>query len=192
MSDQPPPDPPTIEQLYVPLRRSLLAFLRKHTGDPHAAEDLLHDVVVKALVGSRDQAKPPQNLTAWLYAVARNAAMDFHRRARPTEEMPEDLAGEEADWSEDYLELADCLRPMVRRLPDKYRQTVLACEFDGARLRDLADAEGVSLSAIKSRASRGRRMLQDELVTCCNVVLSASGQVMDYDPVAVRRCAPGP
>jgi RNA polymerase sigma-70 factor, ECF subfamily len=185
-----PPPTPAIEELYAELRKSLLAFLRKHTGDAHAAEDLLHDVVVKALAAGRGDAAPPENLTAWLYAVARNAAMDYHRRARPSEELPDDLADDPVGHGEDYLELANCLRPMAERLPSLYRDTVVAAEFDGALLRDLAQAEGVSVSAIKSRASRGRKLLQQELVSCCSVVLSPSGEVLDYDPVAAQQCIP--
>lgn len=183
---------PSIEKLYAELRKSLLSYLRKHTGDAQAAEDLLHDVVVKALAAGRSQDAPPANLTAWLYAVARNAAMDYHRKSRPMVEVPEDIPDVGNDPSDDYLELANCLRPMALRLPDKYRQTVLEAEFNGALLRDLAQAEGVSLSAIKSRASRGRRMLQDELVLCCSVVLSPSGRVLEYDSVAAQQCAPRP
>jgi len=84
-----------------------------------------------------------------------------------------------------------CLRPLVQRLPPIYRDTLLAAEFDGRPLRALAEAEGVSLSAIKSRASRGRRLLQDELVACCSVTLSKSGAVLDYDERAAGTCAPG-
>ena len=42
------------------------------------------------------------------------------------------------------------------QLPDKYRDTLLATDFDGEKMQSVADREGVSLSAIKSRASRGR------------------------------------
>ena len=47
--DEAPANAASMADLYAELRLSLLAFLRKHTGDPQAAEDLLHDVVVKAL-----------------------------------------------------------------------------------------------------------------------------------------------
>lgn len=191
MTNAPPGTSQPVEELYTQLRQSLLAFLRKHTGDASAAEDLLHDVVLKALAAGRSQAAPPDNLAAWLYAVARNAAMDFHRRSRRTAELPEDLEDLAAEGTdEDYLELANCLRPMAERLPPKYRQTVIAADFDGTPLRQLAQAEDLSVSAIKSRASRGRRLLQQELVACCRVVLSDSGQVLDYDPRAAQQCAP--
>jgi len=44
---------PGMAKVYGELRGALLAFLRKHTDDAQAAEDLLHDVVVKALATGR-------------------------------------------------------------------------------------------------------------------------------------------
>ena len=177
-----------IASLYGELRGALLAYLRKHTGDAQAAEDLLHDVVVKALVAGRNAERTPENLTGWLYTVAHNAAIDYHRRQRPSEELPEDLA-DTRDERDAAQELANCLRPLVERLPPIYRETLLAAEFEGRPLRALAEAEGVSLSAIKSRASRGRRLLQDELAACCSVTVSKAGKVLDYDERAAGACA---
>lgn len=178
---------------YAELRGSLLAFLRKHTGDPQVAEDLLHDVILKALVAGSDLASSPRNLTGWLYAVARNAAMDHHRRSRPTEELPEELASPDGhDDDAAIVELANCLRPMAERLPGTYRETLIAAEFDGMALADVARQQGLTLSAVKTRASRGRRLLQQELVACCRVALSAQGQVLDYDAAEAAKCAPRP
>jgi RNA polymerase sigma-70 factor (ECF subfamily) len=58
-------------------------------------------------------------------------------------------------------------------------------------LADIAKAQGLSLSAVKTRASRGRRLLQQELVECCRVALSPKGAVMDYDVRKAAACAPG-
>ncbi|MBL8521356.1 MAG: sigma-70 family RNA polymerase sigma factor [Betaproteobacteria bacterium] len=189
---QSPLAPPTLETLYPELRAALLAFLKKRTGDAAVAEDILHDVVVKALASAGTENEASRNLTGWLYAVARNAAMDYHRGHRPTEELHEDIAAESADENEALQQLALCLRPMAERLPEPYREVVLAAEFDGQPLRVLANAEGLTISAIKSRASRGRRMLHEQLVACCRVVLSQSGAVADYDANAARACAPQP
>lgn len=178
---------------YARLRESLIGFLRKHTGDPQVAEDLLHDVVLKALAANRDGAGSPRNLTGWLYAVARNAAMDHHRRSRPTEELPEELVAPEGDDDEATIaKLADCLRPLAERLPPTYRDTLIAAEFDGLTLAAVAQRQGLSLSAVKTRASRGRRLLQQQLVECCRIALSARGEVLDYDARKVAGCAPSP
>lgn len=180
-----------VGDLYAELRRSLLAFLRKHVGDPQVAEDLLHDVVVKALAAGRDADHAPRNLTGWLYAVARNAAMDHHRGARATDDVPEDLCVPAPDEGEAALaELANCLRPMALRLPATYRDTVIAAELEGRPLGDVARAQGITLSAVKTRASRGRRLLQQEIVQCCRVALSAQGVVLDYDVREAAKCGP--
>lgn len=180
-----------LSALYRELRRSLLEFLRKHTGDNQVAEDLLHDVVLKALAAGRQAATTPQNLTGWLYAVARNAAMDHHRRTRPSEELPDDLRAPEAEEDEAGLaELSNCLRPMVENLPETYRATLIAAEFDDLPLAEVARLQGLSITAVKTRASRGRRLLLKQLVDCCSVTLSAQGQVLDYDARKVAKCVP--
>ena len=180
-----------LSEAYQSLRRPLLAFLRKLTGDSEVAEDLLHDVVLKALASGMDDSRStPRNLTGWLYAVARNAAMDHHRRMRPHTELPDDLQAPAPDEDEAMLAaLASCLRPAADRLPETYRGTVIASEFERRPLADVAREQGVSLSAVKARASRGRRLLQQEIVECCRVALSAQGKVLDYDTRKAARCA---
>ena len=182
--------PAALGALYRELRGSLLAYLRRHTGDAQVAEDLLHDVLLKALVAGRDAETSPRHLNAWLYAVARNAAMDHHRRARPTAELPEDLAApvDDDDDKRSAAELSNCLRPMAERLPDTYRDTLIAAEFDGLPLAEVARRQGISLAAAKTRASRGRRLLRAQLVECCRVALSAQGRVLDHEPCEATRC----
>jgi hypothetical protein len=55
---------------------------------------------------------------------------------------------------------------------------------------DEARLQGLSLTATKTRASRGRRLLQQQLVACCRVSLSAQGEVLDYNPQEAAKCAP--
>lgn len=180
-----------VAEVYRELRHALLAFLRKQTADAQVAEDLLHDVVIKALAATRNEAHTPRNLTGWLYAVARNAAMDHHRRHRQTDELPEELADVEPDDENSaVIELASCLRTVAERLPGTYRETVIAAELDGLSLLQVAELQGLSLSAVKTRASRGRRLLREEFVRCCRVALSQQGQVLDYDTEEVAKCQP--
>jgi RNA polymerase sigma-70 factor (ECF subfamily) len=79
---------------------------------------------------------------------------------------------------------------MAERLPATYRATLIAAEFDGLKLADVARQQGLSLTAVKTRASRGRRLLQQELIACCDIALSAAGQVVDYDARKAASCAP--
>lgn len=179
--------------LYPQLRRGLLAYLRKLTGDRAVAEDLLHDVVLKALASGRDAEPVVHNPVGWLYAVARNAAMDHHRRSRPSDPLSDELAAElsEADEAAALDGLTACLRPAAQALPETYRATVIAAELEGRPLAEIAAELGLSVAAVKQRASRGRRLLRDQLVECCRVALSPTGTVLDHDAASRSSvCAP--
>lgn len=183
-----------LAESYQALRGPLLAYLRRLVGDPQIAEDLLHDVMLKAMAALRDESTPPRNLAAWLHRVAHNAAMDHHRAARPIETLDDELAdtlpSQPIDPVDAAADLSNCLQPLVAQLPEAYRAVVRAAELEGRTLREIADAEHISLDAAKQRASRGRRQLREQLLRCCEVALSAQGQVVDFTP---RRgsCATG-
>lgn len=181
-----------LAQAMVESRRALLAFLRRQVGDAALAEDLLQDVFVKALT-----AKPaPGNPDGWLRTVARTTVADYFRRRRATEPLADETPAPPEPETRPHEALANCLRPLADALPPRYRDTLLAAEFGDRPLRELAAAEGVSLSAIKSRASRARAMLRERVLDCCEVEFAA-GLVADWAlrPGAqcppARRCSPG-
>lgn len=164
---------------FAGLRGRLLAHLRRQLDDVSVAEDLLQEVFVKALAAQAGGQRP-LNLSAWLYGIARNSLIDYYRAKRPTEALPETLQAEVPELDTAVQELAACLLPLARQLPAIYRSTLLAVDFEGRRLQEVADEQGVSLSAIKSRASRGRQLLKKGLLACCEVELSQQGAVLDY------------
>jgi RNA polymerase sigma-70 factor (ECF subfamily) len=170
------------------LQHSLRGFLRRRVKDPTVAEDLLQDIFVKALAAnSADRA--PKNLPGWLYAAARTTVIDYYRASRPATEEIDQLASDTETVDDEHLhrELATCLRPLVRQLPAIYRDTLLATDFDGATMQAVAKEQGLSVSAIKSRASRGRVMLKEKLLDCCHVEMS-SGVVADYHHRSSSTC----
>jgi RNA polymerase sigma-70 factor, ECF subfamily len=175
--------PTTSEDLgaaFAALRTSLRNYLRRRVSDPILVEDLIQDVFVKASAAISAK-RAPNNLTGWLYSAARTTVVDYYRSARPdTMELDESLPDTQHASDEVlHQELAICLRPLARQLPAIYRDTLLATDFDGKTMQTLADEQGLSLSAIKSRASRARLMLKAKLLDCCHVEMSG-GLVTDY------------
>ena len=170
---------PDIALAYKDLRQALLGFLRNKVRDNNIAEDLLHEVFLKA-ISAIERGDSPSNLTGWLYTIAKNSVIDYYRTQRPTDPLPEELASPQPEDNLVEQDLARCLKPLTASLPPLYRNTLNATDFGGQTMQVLADQEGVSLSAIKSRASRGRQMLKRSLLTCCQVDVSQSGQVLDF------------
>lgn len=172
---------------YARLRSGLLSFLRRRVEDAATAEDLLHTVFLKALA-SGQSALSSETTASWFYRIARNAVIDHYRGKRAVTELTDDLALDAAEDTSSIEALAACLLPFAQRLPAIYRDVLLGTEFQGRTQRAVAADLGISLSAVKSRASRGRRMLKEELLACCHVELSRSGQIIDHHRRAAGRC----
>lgn len=176
---------------YIRLKEQLCGHLRARGVEPSAAADVVQDVFMKALATQR-AGKSITNITGWLFAAARNAAIDHLRAARPTSPLGDDVAPDPPDDIQAHAALAECLRPMAARLPRLYAEAIEAVDLDQIALRDVARREGVSVSAIKSRASRGRRLLKAAVLRCCAVEVQG-GFVMMAEPtepdpaVAVER-----
>src|ERR1043165_6632917 len=69
------------EQLKAILPR-LRVYALSLTRDRDAADDLVHDTVIKALTG-RHSFQPGTNLAAWLFRIQRNEFISGLRRERP-------------------------------------------------------------------------------------------------------------
>jgi RNA polymerase sigma-70 factor (ECF subfamily) len=186
-----PVEPITPEELgaaFTTLRTRLGNYLCRRVSDQALAEDLIQEVFAKAaaVIGS-DRA--PGNLTGWLYAAVRTTLADHYRSVRSDNVELDDNLPDRQYSNADYpqQELATCLRPLVQQLPSIYRDTLLATDFEGKKMRALAQEQNVSLSAIKSRASRARRMLKEKLLGCCHVEIS-NGTVTDYHSRSPNSC----
>lgn len=172
------PDKHALGDAYQALHGSLLGWLIAKVDDHTIAEDLLHDVFRKALIAS-EKKELPESINAWLFTITRNTVIDYYRSKRPMLELPEDLQSED-DQDDASQQLSLCLLPMVKQLPAIYRDALIAVDFEACPQQVLADEEGVSLSAIKSRVSRGRQLLRKSLVACCHIETSGSGDVEDF------------
>src|SRR5215831_16142772 len=88
-------------------RPRLHKFIRKRVADPRDAEDILQDVFYE-LVEAYRMMQPIEQVTAWLFRVARNRITDlFRRRAREAEPLAEAAPCEETETLDDLLPSPD-------------------------------------------------------------------------------------
>lgn len=170
--------------LWTDLREPLRRFIAKRVRDPHAAEDITQDVMLK-VQSHLGELSAPGKLGAWAYQVARNAVTDYYRSTQgrqrvdlgAADEPPAPAPGEQERVT---AELAACLRPMIRQLPPAYREALELTEDGGLTQQELADRLGVSLSGAKSRVQRARAQLKTMLLDCCRIETDRRGGVIDH------------
>lgn len=139
------------------------------TRDPDLADDLVHDVVVRA-IERRDQYRGDAPVPHWLMRMMHNHTIDQARRSR-RELLVEEV---EERWRDDrYTVEADAviarattreeLQDALARVPFPARAAVLLHDVEGYRVRDIADLQQISLPAAKQRLRRGRMALVSAL-----------------------------
>ncbi len=145
----------------------LRSFIRRRVADPGDAEDILQDVFYE-LVEAYRMMKPVEQVTAWLFRVARNRITDLFRRKRREalrnepvrvaedgevllleELLPSPDAGPDAAYARSVLleELDDALD----ELPAEQREVFVAHELMGYSFKQLAAQTGLSVNTLLSR-----------------------------------------
>lgn len=182
------------EELWQQLHDSLRTFIAKRVDDHGHVDDILQEVFVR-VHRQINSVNDPNRVVSWIYQITRNAIIDHYRKPVRQREIPTGLSSqlemcdetsqkrERADREEDEesrSELAGCLRPMIERLSQDYRDAITLVEIEGLTQQAAAKQIGISLSGMKSRVQRGRKQLKQMLDDCCLIELDRRGGVANY------------
>jgi RNA polymerase sigma-70 factor (ECF subfamily) len=173
------------------VHQGLRAFILKRVNSEADADDLLQEVFLR-VHRQLGQLKHPDRLVSWMFKIARHAIIDHYRSAERHLETTVGLATDlektiatsqsTGTLSDDTRrELAGCLRPMVEKLPVKYREAVTLVELEGLTNHEAASRLGLSVAGMKSRVQRGRHQLKHMLDECCVIQLDSRRGVADYE-----------
>jgi len=175
-----------VEDAWLAYQKQLSLFIRSRVGSHEDTEDILNDVFSK-LARQTEEKKVSGSIAAWLYRVTRNSIVDYYRSKKEFEELPEELTEEAKDKSA-ISQLSKCMLPMIRTLPETYRQPLLLSEIEGLSNREVSAALGISLAALKSRILRGRQKLHGKLVNCCTLYHNDAGKMVDFEQNSAEGC----
>lgn len=148
-------------------RGRLRNFIRKRVPDREDAEDVLQDVFYE-LVEAYRLMKPVEQVTAWLFRVARNRITDLFRKKQreALRDEPPPLAEDgERLQLEDWLPSSDAgpdaayarsvlleeLDAALDELPEDQREVFIAHELTGQSFKEIAAETGVSVNTLLSR-----------------------------------------
>ena len=156
-------------------RTPVFSFLLRLTGDRGRAEDLCQEAflkVVKASAGWEERAR----FTTWLFAIARNLAVDEARRmafrrteplepADPDERRRAEAAAEDPppDRAADAALVRPKLEAALQALPPEQREVFLLREYSGLRFAEIAEVTGAPENTVKSRMRYALEALRAEL-----------------------------
>ena len=180
-----------IEQIWQEFYSPLKGFVAKRVSNHSDVDDILQNVFMK-IANHIAELKDSQKISTWIYQITRNTIIDHYRKQKPIEELPLNLKTmDESDEKDLSKQLSSCIKHMIERLPDKYRDAIEFTELDGMTQKQLSEKLGISISGAKSRVQRGRKKLKEIFIACCHIEADCYGNILDYQKVEHTECSCG-
>jgi RNA polymerase sigma-70 factor (ECF subfamily) len=147
-------------------QRMLFKVCWAYTHTSHDRDDLLQEIVGQlwAGFGRYDRGRP---FSTWMYRVALNVAIDFHRRRRrpgATTLSLEDMLEPSLSQNESKQEQLQELHELLERHSEADR-AILLLSLEGNSYAEIADIIGISESNVGTRLSRLKKSLREIVQT---------------------------
>jgi RNA polymerase sigma-70 factor (ECF subfamily) len=143
--------------LYTPMVHGILLARVPY----REVDDLVQDVFLVAL-RRLDTLRDSAAFGGWLAMITRNRAIDFHRRTRETEELPEDLP-QQSHAEREAEEEAGRTIEAIRSLPEAYRETLILRLVEGMTGPEIAARTNLTPASVRVNLHRGMKMLREKL-----------------------------
>jgi len=158
-------DSRAFEQLFQRHAGAIQGYLVHLVGATVAAD--LTQASFLSVVRARGRFDRSARFKPWLYAIATNAARDFRRRRRPDEltsfgDLPDVPVRPRQETQADERMQAR-VHSAIQQLPENQKVAIVMHRFQDLSFAEIAEALGVSESAVKVRAHRGYKRLRELL-----------------------------
>lgn len=166
-----------IVQAVADYGKRLFNFIRRRVGSDEDAEDILQDVWYRFTNTSEKEVI--DQVSAWLFRVARNVITDKYRKKRP--ELIDDLQPEDEEGEVDFLDIllpdntnnpeTEHLRRLfwqqllqaLDELPENQRTVFIWNELEGRTFADIAEQTGENIKTLISRKGYAVKHLRKRL-----------------------------
>jgi RNA polymerase sigma factor (sigma-70 family) len=154
--------------------RRLFGFIRKRVRNDEDAEDILQDVWFQ--LSRVIDSEPIQEISAWLFRVARNRITDKYRKKK-TESLPDKVNAEDEEYfgallMEDAIDAQmkmmhdtfwEELFLALEELPDKQREVFIKNELEEMSFEEIASQTGENIKTLISRKRYAVQYLRERL-----------------------------
>jgi len=149
-SSEPAMDAPGVfEAVVEKYEAALLRYAARLVSDADAAQDIVQNTFIKLSLHWKTKAdSPPAELSAWLYRVAHNNAVDYVRREARRHIFIARHAEEDSCQMEEHgsvaSDKAEQVMALLQTLTLRERQVVTLKVYEEKSYRDIAQITGIS------------------------------------------------
>ena len=159
------------EELVRRYQRPITTYVYRMVGNYDAALDVTQEVFIK-VYNSMSRYSSEYKFSTWLYKISHNAAIDYLRRHRISEQS---IEAENADGSfqiefqskrlspeqeRERSEWREEIDAVVKCLPAGYRELILLRHTQDLSYDEIAEITSLPLGTVKNRLFRAREMMR--------------------------------
>jgi RNA polymerase sigma factor (sigma-70 family) len=159
-------DPAAIQAMVARKLPRMLLLARRMLGDAAEAEDVAQEAMLRAWKQAPRWTPGEARFDTWLHRVALNLCYDRLRRRREVATATPPDRQDEGPAPDRGLLAAETgvrVENALSRLPARQREAIVLCHYQELGNIDAAALMGVSVEALESLLSRGRRALRQSL-----------------------------
>lgn len=159
-----------LEELIKRVQKQVYAMFLHLTEKKDDVSDLTQEALLR-MAKSLPQLKDPRNFKSWLNQIIINLYYDFLRK-NPDKNLVideealneiKDKLGCEPGEKCLFAEMEKLVRTALMTLPKDLRISIVLREYEGLSYEDIAKITNAAIGTVKSRISRARLKLQNEL-----------------------------
>ena len=159
-------DPAAVQAMVARKLPRMLSLAQRMLGDAAEAEDVAQEAMLRAWKQAPRWTPGQARFDTWLHRVALNLCYDRLRRRREiaTDVMPDHIDdGPAPDRGLLAAETAPQVQAALSRLPPRQREAIVLCHYQELGNIEAAALMEISVEALESLLSRGRRALRAAL-----------------------------
>jgi len=173
-------DVAAFEELIAEYQKKVINSAYAMLGNREDAYDMAQEIFLKVF-GNISKFNRQSSFSTWLYRVTRNMCLDEIRRRKRRDSRVVNITGEKdeeiydlqiADTAKGPEEIAEQdavvqqVRGAINELSEDYKTAMILREIQELDYQQIADVLECSIGTVKSRISRGRKMLREKLSEC--------------------------
>jgi len=169
-------------ELWSISKPKIISFIRNRVNSETELDDISQEVFIKFWTKNED-IKDKDKILPWLYSVTRFTIADYYRNKDNSllTSLPQNEAELIVESNKKDTDESKKLLPIINSLPVKYKTVLLMSDIYGLSHKEIAQQFDLTLSCVKTRVVRARKLLAKRMEDCCSFSHDKYGNIVDCE-----------
>jgi RNA polymerase sigma-70 factor (ECF subfamily) len=156
----------------------IISYIAKKIRDTDIADDILQDIFIK-FWDNYDGIKDKNKVYLWLLSVARFTVADYYREKQNKSIKLDSIILNSCPCdNNESIDESHKLLPLIYSLPLKYKNILILSDIYGIPHKIISEQFNLTVSCVKTRVIRGRKLLSNKMHECCTFKHDKYGNII--------------